>query len=361
MNKVVWQQMLHDYMQELSQAASNLESIMSKYPCDEGEKPDRKRMRQDIKEVLDDYSTPEMKRLTDLLRKLPSFHKRANELNGKEWLQNSISVWDDIPISVWDDIPISVWDDIRKSAEERKLRHPAMFPAELAKRLIACFTNGNQDTILDPFAGVGSTLMAAKALNKDAIGIELSQEFTDIAMSRIDNAETQLTLFDEVESNVEIHVVDSRTLCQYVDKNSVDMVVTSPPYWDILIEKRPLYPKENANYGDTENDLGKLRDYDEFLSELKAVFEQVYQVMKPNTYCCIVVMDIRKGNRLYPLHMDISMFMEDIGYQLDDLIIWNRSQDYNYLYTLGYPSKFRINRIHEFILIFHKPEDTHAI
>ena len=345
MNKILWQQMLKDYMQELSNMANNLESIMSDYPCKEGEKPNRKSMRQDIKEVLDDYSTPEMKRLTDLLRKLPSFGKRANELNGKEWLQNSISVW----------------DDIRKSAEERKLGHPAMFPAELAKRLIECFTNDSQDTILDPFAGVGSTLMAAKELNKDAIGIELSQEFRDIAMNRLSNAEIQLTLFDKVESSVDIHVVDSRTLCQYVDKNSVDMVVTSPPYWDILIEKRPLYPKENANYGDTEKDLGKLRDYDEFLSELKTVFEQVYRVMKPNTYCCIVVMDIRKGNRLYPLHMDISMFMEDIGYQLDDLIIWNRAQDYNYLYTLGYPSKFRINRIHEFILIFHKPEDTHAI
>ena len=345
MNKVLWQQRLSDYMQGLSTAANNLESLMSDYPCEEGEKPNRKRMRQDIKEVLEDYSTPEMKKLTDLLRKLPSFDKRANELNGKDWLCNSISVW----------------DDIRKSAEERKLKHPAMFPVELAKRLIECFTNDRQDTILDPFAGVGSTLMAAKELNKDSIGIELSPEFRDIAMSRINNAQNQLTLFNEIESNVDIHVVDSRTLCQYVDENSIDMVVTSPPYWDILIEKRPLYPKENANYGDTENDLGKLRDYDEFLSELKAVFAQVYRVMKPNTYCCIVVMDIRKGNRLYPLHMDISMFMEDIGYQLDDLIIWNRAQDYNHLYTLGYPSKFRINRIHEFILIFHKPEDTHAI
>ncbi len=345
MNKAEWQQMLSDYMQELSEAASNLESIMSQYPCEEGQKPDRKGMRQDIKVVLDNYSMPALKRLTDLLRKLPSFDKRANELNGKEWLQNSISVW----------------DDIRKSAEERRLGHPAMFPAELARRLIECFTNDSQDTILDPFAGVGSTLIAAKELNKDAIGVELSQEFADIAMTRIGNTESQLMLFDKVASKVDMHVVDSRTLCQYIAKDSVDMVVTSPPYWDILIEKRPLYPKENANYGDTEHDLGKVRDYDEFLSELKAVFEQVYQVMKPDTYCCIVVMDIRKGSRLYPLHMDISMFMEDIGYQLDDLIIWNRAQDYNYLYTLGYPSKFRINRIHEFILIFHKPEDTNAI
>ena len=345
MDRVLWQNLLHDYMQELSTAASKLESLMSDYPREEDGKPNRKRLREDIKEVLTDYSTPELKRLTDLLRKLPSFNKRANELNGREWLCNSISVW----------------DDIRKSTEERKLGHPAMFPAELAKRLIECFTNDNQGTIFDPFAGVGSTLIAAKHLNKDAIGIELSPEFKDIAMSRISDTEKQLTLFDEIESNVEIHVADSRYLGQYIDENSVDMVVTSPPYWDILIEKRPLYPKENANYGNTENDLGKLRDYDEFLSELKSVFEQVYRVMKPNTYCCIVVMDIRKGNRLYPLHMDISTFMDDIGYQLDDLIIWNRAQDYNHLYTLGYPSRFRINRIHEFILIFHKSEDTNAI
>ena len=345
MDNVLWQERLSEYMQELTIAASKLELLMLDYPCQEGEKPNRKRMRQDIKEVLRDYSTPEMKKLTDLLRKLPSFDKRANELNGKDWLCNSISVW----------------DDIRKSAEERKLKHPAMFPAELAKRLIECFTNDNQDTILDPFSGVGSTLMAAKELNKDAIGIELSPEFRDIAIGRIDNVEKQLSLFNKIESDVEIHIADSRNLCQYVHKNSIDMVVTSPPYWDILIEKRPLYPKENANYGDTNDDLGKLRDYDEFLSELKAVFEQVYQVMKPDTYCCIVVMDIRKGNRLYPLHIDISMFMKDIGYQLDDLIIWNRAQDYNHLYTLGYPSKFRINRIHEFILIFHKPEDIHEI
>ena len=340
MSRELWQEKLSDYMQEVTEVANSLESLMLDYPCDEGEKPDRKRMRQDIKEVLGVYSTPKMKRLAELLRKLSSFDKRANELNGKEWLCNSISVW----------------DDIRKSAEERRLKHPAMFPAALAKRLIECFTNESRDTILDPFAGVGSTLIAARELNKDAIGIELSQEFTDIAMSRINNAENQLTLFDQVESNVEIQVADSRTLCQYVDKNSIDMVVTSPPYWDILIEKRPLYPKKNANYGDTDNDLGKVRDYDEFLNELKSVFAQVYRVMKPNTYCCIIVMDIRKGNRLYPLHMDISMFMEDIGYELDDLIIWNRSQDYNYLYTLGYPSKFRINRIHEYILIFHKAD-----
>ena len=345
MNKTLWQQTLSDYMQELSEAANNFKSIISDYPCKEGEKPDRKRMRRDIREVLDDYDSPELKRLADLLRSLPSFDKRANELSGKEWLQNSISVW----------------NDIRKSREEKRLGHPAMFPSELAKRLIECFTSDRQRMILDPFTGVGSTLIAAKELNKDAIGIELSQEFADIAINRVNNTQQQLTLFDELETDINVCVADSRNLCQHVSPNSIDMVITSPPYWDILIEKRPLYPKEGANYGDTEDDLGKIRDYDKFLGELHKVFSQVYQVMKPQAYCCIIVMDIRKKDRLYPLHMDISLFMQDIGYLLDDMIIWDRSQDYNYLYTLGYPSRFRINRIHEFILIFRKPEDTNGI
>ena len=227
-----------------------------------------------------------------------------------------------------------------------------MFPAELAKRLIECFTNDSQDTILDPFAGVGSTLMAAKELNKDAIGIELSQEFTDIAMSRIKKVENQLTLFDQIESDVKIHVADSRNLCRYVDKNSVDMVITSPPYWDILIEKRSLYPKENADYGDTENDLGKLRDYDEFLTELRAVFEEVYKVMKPNTYCCVVVRDLYKGKDFFPYHIDVSQFMQDIGFTLISMFIWDRRLDYNYR-TTWIP---HINTIHEFILIFRKQD-----
>lgn len=85
--------------------------------------------------------------------------KRRPELSGKEWLQNSISIW----------------SDIRKTAEESSLKHPAMFPKMLASRLIACFSIKG-DTILDPFAGSGSTLFAAKDLKRKSIGIELAEE-----------------------------------------------------------------------------------------------------------------------------------------------------------------------------------------
>lgn len=263
--------------------------------------------------------------------------KRANELDGKAWLRYSVSVW----------------SDIRKTKEETALKHPAMFPVALARRLIECFTYSENALILDPFAGVGSTLIAAKELGKDSIGIEISEEFVQIAEERI----SQILPFAG-ETEVKVHTADSRELFQYVPPNAVDMVVTSPPYWDILLQKRTADNKQQRDYGDTEADLGKIRDYEKFLLELRKIFEQVYGVMKLGSYCCVIVMDLRKKNRFYPYHIDISQLMMDIGFIFDDTIIWDRAQEYNNLRPLGYPSVFRINKVHEFILIFQKPVEA---
>lgn len=84
--------------------------------------------------------------------------RRMNELDGATWTRYSISIW----------------SDIRKSPEEAALKHPAMFPTALAGRLIECFTNRGM-VVLDPFVGIGSTLVAAKQLGRKGIGIELNQ------------------------------------------------------------------------------------------------------------------------------------------------------------------------------------------
>ena len=259
--------------------------------------------------------------------------ERANGLDGKKWLKYSISIW----------------NDLRKSKEEMNLGHPAMFPSDLAQRLIECFTNEEGCLILDPFVGVGSTLVAAKTLGKDAVGIEISPDFAVLAETQVEQ-----TIPYKGESEVKIHVADSRELYKYVSPNSVDMVITSPPYWDILLEKRTADSKEQRDYGGAAEDLGKIRDYEKFLRELHKIFEQVYDVMKLNSYCCVIAMDLRKKNRFYPYHMRIAQLMEDIGFIFDDMIIWDRGQEYNNLRPLGFPTVFRVNRIHEFILIFQK-------
>lgn len=91
--------------------------------------------------------------------------QRANDLDGKEWTKYSISLW----------------NDIRKSAEELKIKHPAMFPTMLVERLLKAFTKGDEKIVLDPFMGSGSTLVSAVRLGKIGIGFEISEKFVDLA------------------------------------------------------------------------------------------------------------------------------------------------------------------------------------
>ena len=132
-------------------------------------------------------------------------------------------------------------------------------------------------------------------------------------------------------------------------------MVTSPPYWDILLRKRSADYKKIRNYGDSSEDLGRISEYGEFLDALGVVFSNVLAVLKPGCYCCVAVMDLRKGSRFFPLHADLATRMQEVGFLFDDIIIWDRRHDYNNLRPLGHPSVFRINKVHEYILIFQKP------
>ena len=140
---------------------------------------------------------------------------------------------------------------------------------------------------------------------------------------------------------------------QYLAPESVGFCVTSPPYWDILCQKHTADRKTIRNYGNDPDDLGNIERYEDFLGRLQAIFQKVYAALEARAYCIVVVMISEKSD-FYPLHMDIAGKMLEIGFTLDDIIIWDRRQEYNNLRPLGYPSVFRINKVHEFILIFQK-------
>ena len=256
---------------------------------------------------------------------------RANRLDGKAWTRNSISVW----------------SDIRRTPEEARLKHPAMFPSALASRLIECFAAPDDEVVLDPFAGLGSTLVAAAQAGLQGIGVELNREYARIAGERLGlRAHGHAPL---------LHIADGRQLARHVSAESVDLVITSPPYWDILTRRRTADGKAVRNYGRDTSDIGRITRYEDFLSALEDVFAQVFAALRPGKYCIVVVMDLRKHGRFYALHSDLAARMESIGFIYDDLIIWDRRQEYNNLRPLGYPYVFRVNKVHEFVLIFRKP------
>jgi DNA modification methylase len=265
--------------------------------------------------------------------------EKMNNLSGKEWLQYSFSIW----------------RDINKTTEERQLKHPAMFPAQLAERLIQIYTREQGEVILDPFLGVGSTLKAAYKLGKKGIGIDLSSDYIKISKKRI--TAVQGDIFENKPKEFykpEIHKADSRNLDKFIKPESVDLVVTSPPYWDILNMKRSVDQKEIRNYSESNKDLGNIADYELYLHDLKKVYQKVYEVLKPNKRCCCVVMDIRKKDKFYPLHEDQTRIMKEIGFEIEEYVIWDRQKEYNNMKTLGYPYVFRFNKVHEFICIYWK-------
>ena len=261
--------------------------------------------------------------------------KRANDLDGAAWTRNSISIW----------------SDIRKNKEEQDLNHPAIFPAQLVERLIETFTRKEEKVILDPFCGSGSTVVAASKMGKTGLGFETNPEFVQLGLRRL----ADRGLWHDKDDESHIYTADARNALEFVDRNSVDMVITSPPYWNILSQKRTADGKDVRDYGDANQDLGKIADYNEFLSELSVVFSRMLEVLKPGKYCVVNVMDLRKKSEFYPFHSDLADRLQTTGFVFDDLFIWDRRHEYNNMRPLGYPSVFRVNKCHEYLLIFQKP------
>jgi DNA modification methylase len=267
--------------------------------------------------------------------------ERMNNLTGKEWLQNSFTIW----------------RDVVKTSEERATKHPALFPQELVEKLIRLYLRDPGSRVLDPFMGIGSTVLASMNQGMKGIGFDLSNEFCAKARSRVESF-NEVTIPDTKVIEPEIYNLDSRNISNTIRKESIDLVVTSPPYWDILNQKRTADGKIIRNYSDNLEDLGNIPDYELFLTDLKQVYTEVFKVLKPGARCIAVVMDIRKKDKFYPLHEDQSRIMREIGFELDEYVIWDRQRDYNNMKTLGYPYVYRFNRVHEFICIYLKRKEV---
>lgn len=252
--------------------------------------------------------------------------RRANELSGSEWIRHSVSIW----------------SDISRTVEERSMKHPAAFPEMLVDRILSCFLHGPDKLVLDPFAGTATTLAAAIKRGHRAIGFELYDEFVRIARERLADS----------ASRAQIIHGNALAIPEVLLPNSVDLVMTSPPYWNIHSRRRSADGKVRRPYGQHQADLGNIDDYDVFLDMLTAVMAGVGTVLKSGSYCIVNIMDIRVKNKFFPLHSDLYTCLETVGFELDDIIVWDRRRDYNNLKPLGYPYRFRINRVHEYLLIF---------
>ena len=264
------------------------------------------------------------------------------EINSKQWMKFSISIWRNLRTP-------EEKKRLREIEKETGIKHPATFPLELCKRLILIYTKKG-DWVLDPMMGIGTTLITSKILGRNSIGIEISDEYIKVAKKLLKET------IGEPSVEIKIFKHDARRLLEVVDKNSIDLVITSPPYWDVHTRKRTADRKKPIPYTNSSIDLGNIHSYQKFLEELRKIFENVHRVLKNNKIFAVVVMDIRKGPKFYPFHVDCISLCKDIGFQPEDIVIWDRNDEYNHMKPLGYPHVFRVNKVHEYILLFKKVE-----
>jgi DNA modification methylase len=285
----------------------------------------------------------------------------------EEETQDEKRGFNDLTPTEWTRLSKSVWTarEVSSAREWYHLEHGATFSVALAERAIKMYTKEG-DLVLDPFLGVGTTLVAAKNLDRRGIGIELYQKFTDIAKEVL----SQQTLGEKTEQKV--IQGDCRQLLQWVEPNSVQLMFTSPPYANFIqrsVEDRKKTHKTSRlvfdnksvvkQYGADPRDFGNL-PYDMFFIETKNLMEKLFTVTKPGGYNIWVVKDCRdpqNGKPFIDFHSDIAHIGEKVGFLYHDLIIWDQNEQRS-LVLLGYPSVFYVNINHTFLVVLRKPANN---
>lgn len=268
-----------------------------------------------------------------------------NDLTAKEWIQETVSVWRQRGLGAG-----------HPDAQIERL-HPAPFSFTDVSRLIRFFTKADE-VVLDPFVGIGSTLKAACLEGRRGIGIELNTDFAILSERRLER-EVADSLFDRPEQRV--LQGDAREVLPTLDGNSVDFVVTSPPYWNILhkadhkVEQERISQGLSTRYSESDpRDLGNLTDYDVFVKELVGVFAECRRVLRPQRYLAAIVGDFRNKGRYHMFHADLGNALEDIGFVLKGVTILYQS--HKRLFPYGYPAAYVPNMHHQYILILRNEQ-----
>ncbi len=271
------------------------------------------------------------------------FKNKLNDLDPKTWLKFQKSWFIHNP----------------PRRKESVLRHPAKFPETLVQEFIEFFTHHSQ-VVLDPMVGTGSTLVAALRAGRHSYGIELNPSYAAIARQVVDDEKKQL---GEAALDLTCQVIAgdaSNGIDLAVDHQIplIDYVITSPPYWDMLRSrgaetqrKRRQTTNLDVFYSDDPTDLGNIADYEEFLGKLVQIYAGLKPLIRPGAYLTIIVKNVKKGGKIYPLAWDLAHRLGDI-YTLKDERIWCQEDIRLAPYGLG--NAWVSNTFHHYCLQFRR-------
>ena len=270
-----------------------------------------------------------------------------NCLTAKEWIKCQLGVWE---------------FNYEKRDIRDKSKHPATFPISLARRCIELFSHEGE-LVVDPFLGSGTTLLAARDANRNAVGFDINPSYIALTQERL----SQETLFSRTQ---QLPILDdARHISQYLDEESIACIVTSPPYANLLnrerhnksrrgIERKNEQYKKVEQYSQRPEDLGTL-DLGAYSKAMDEIFEGILPLMKKKGHCVINVPDMWWENERITIHISVIEAMRSVGYELRNTIIWNRLNIVNNIGIFGWPSNYiTMGTTFEYLLDFWRPEKS---
>jgi DNA modification methylase len=242
------------------------------------------------------------------------------------------------------------WFVITPPPRTMKNGHPATFPDELAEEFIRFFTKQGQ-WVLDPFGGMASTLVAAKRLRRNSVGLELYEHYVEQSKLRLSQVES--------DSKAIFLQGDSRFLKRILSDHAIpkiDFCLTSPPYWSQLLrsserQKSRVGRGLRTSYGENDADIGRIDNYEMFLHQQERIFNSVYDVVRKGAYLVVITNNVYHEGRVWPLAFDTFSILSKRWVPKDERI-W--CQDYKSLKPFGMFNSYIGNRAHHYCLVFRK-------
>ncbi len=263
-------------------------------------------------------------------------NNKLNHMTGKEWTVFSCSWF--------------IFNALKKDLnEERQIcgdsaDHPATYSPTMMEGFIKFFTKEGM-RVLDPFAGIGSTLVACARTDRIGYGVGLNKKYYNTILKRVP------------EFNKNIVCGDARDIKNYFGNNKFDFCISSPPYWDVLnrstggFEAKRIAQGLDVKYSGNASDLGNINEYEVFLKELCKVYLDIYDLLREGSYIVVIVKNIKKSGKLYPLAWDVASKLST-KYALKDEKIW--IQDKIALAPYGYPYSWTSNILHHYCIVMRK-------
>lgn len=283
-------------------------------------------------------------------KKRPRKPKELENQPGKYDQRNTLN---DLDGRTWLLLTKSFWASESCPMDKGAYSHPAPFMIKDVEKLISMFTKRGM-TVLDPFVGSGTTIIASNNLGRRCIGIDLNEEYQTLFNNRVENI--------EIIEGTQYIVGDSNCVLDNIEE--VDYIVTSPPYHNILRNDSKGTRNDNGKnyrmsardgveyYSENENDLGNFDKYEDFLQALKSIMTKAFARLRNKKYASIIISDFTVNKKEVCVQADIVRIMQEIGFEFAGTTIL--MQTVKPLYPFGYPFAYKINHHHQNIINFRK-------